>query len=305
MSSSSLHFSADITSKIDAGSSPNLYLVCPRKRKAERKNQMIAGQSKSKVVALSLEILKPFFTKPLTQASEELGLSATAIKKACRKFGVPKWPARTLTSKTSRNRVAVVENINDIRPHITQLCDAATLPDASTVVSDANTPTGFDEQSDPSTMSDASTEVNTSNFMMEFDEEDAIFESEHCSGIDSSEDSDGSSRCSSAFSGDCCPQEGSEDSDGFSRCSSALSADCFPQSAAALDAFNGDTPAQRASWETRDTCPPPSCGQVADDSWVLCSGPLSEKSIRKFLESSDMPDVPDFEPFCVSLDLGL
>lgn len=59
-------------------------------------------------VELTLDFLKPYFTKPLTQVCEELGISATAIKKACRRFGVSKWPFRTLTAKTSRNRDKVM-----------------------------------------------------------------------------------------------------------------------------------------------------------------------------------------------------
>jgi len=74
-------------------------VICPR-----RKGKPAEGANGASPVALSLEFLRPLFKKPLTQVSEELGLSATAIKKACRRFGVPKWPFRTLTAKTSRNR---------------------------------------------------------------------------------------------------------------------------------------------------------------------------------------------------------
>mmetsp|Transcript_32588 Transcript_32588/g.66133 ORF Transcript_32588/g.66133 Transcript_32588/m.66133 type:complete len:326 (+) Transcript_32588:2-979(+) len=74
-------------------------VICPR-----RKGKPTDKRSGTSPVALSLDFLRPLFKKPLTQVSEELGLSATAIKKACRRFGVPKWPFRTLTAKTSRNR---------------------------------------------------------------------------------------------------------------------------------------------------------------------------------------------------------
>jgi hypothetical protein len=75
-------------------------VICPRRKGKPTE----PGGNGTSPVALSLEFLRPYFKKPLTQVSEELGLSATAIKKACRRFGVPKWPYRTLTSKTSRNR---------------------------------------------------------------------------------------------------------------------------------------------------------------------------------------------------------
>eukprot|EP00961_Rhodomonas_salina_P146383 1970420-Rhodomonas_salina.1 len=58
-------------------------------------------------VEITLQLLKPYFSTPLTECAEQLGLSATAIKKACRRLGIPKWPFRTLTAKSSRNRAAV------------------------------------------------------------------------------------------------------------------------------------------------------------------------------------------------------
>lgn len=84
-------------------------IVCPRKKVTKAGENDSAVNNRANAVALSLEFLQPYFRKPLTQVSEELGLSATAIKKACRKFGVPKWPYRSLTSKTSRNRAALEE----------------------------------------------------------------------------------------------------------------------------------------------------------------------------------------------------
>eukprot|EP00286_Rhodomonas_abbreviata_P022377 CAMPEP_0181298726 /NCGR_PEP_ID=MMETSP1101-20121128/5940_1 /TAXON_ID=46948 /ORGANISM="Rhodomonas abbreviata, Strain Caron Lab Isolate" /LENGTH=271 /DNA_ID=CAMNT_0023403775 /DNA_START=42 /DNA_END=857 /DNA_ORIENTATION=+ len=85
-----------------------VHVVCPRRRK-DRMNDF--QRAPSNPIELTLEMLKPFFTKPLTQVSVELGLSVTAIKKACRKFGVSKWPCRTLTSRTSRNRTALCSTL--------------------------------------------------------------------------------------------------------------------------------------------------------------------------------------------------
>jgi len=81
----------------------NVHVVCPRRKAGELYGER---RTPSSPVELSLEFLNPLFTKPLNVVSNELGISATAIKKACRKFGIPKWPFRTLTAKNSRNRIA-------------------------------------------------------------------------------------------------------------------------------------------------------------------------------------------------------
>eukprot|EP00961_Rhodomonas_salina_P229719 3104492-Rhodomonas_salina.2 len=51
---------------------PQVYKVCPRNR------TKLAPTDKA--VAITFNLLKPYFNKPLVEASEELGLSATAIK---------------------------------------------------------------------------------------------------------------------------------------------------------------------------------------------------------------------------------
>eukprot|EP00287_Rhodomonas_sp_CCMP768_P003933 CAMPEP_0196719414 /NCGR_PEP_ID=MMETSP1091-20130531/2390_1 /TAXON_ID=302021 /ORGANISM="Rhodomonas sp., Strain CCMP768" /LENGTH=240 /DNA_ID=CAMNT_0042060351 /DNA_START=28 /DNA_END=750 /DNA_ORIENTATION=- len=105
-------------------------VVCPRRKiKPGEESMAHSVNAKANAVALSLEFLQPYFKKPLTQVSEELGLSATAIKKACRKFGVSKWPYRTLTAKTSRNRAAVEEATRITRPSSWQsLQDSSSTP---------------------------------------------------------------------------------------------------------------------------------------------------------------------------------
>jgi hypothetical protein len=49
---------------------------------------------RSHQVVVSPEILKEHFDMPLQDAAAKLGVCATAIKKACRRFGIPKWPFR-------------------------------------------------------------------------------------------------------------------------------------------------------------------------------------------------------------------
>eukprot|EP00287_Rhodomonas_sp_CCMP768_P008111 CAMPEP_0196748276 /NCGR_PEP_ID=MMETSP1091-20130531/72962_1 /TAXON_ID=302021 /ORGANISM="Rhodomonas sp., Strain CCMP768" /LENGTH=212 /DNA_ID=CAMNT_0042095563 /DNA_START=22 /DNA_END=660 /DNA_ORIENTATION=+ len=82
-------------------------VICPRRKGKAQEGKAPERGSGATPVTLSLEFLRPLFKKPLTVVSKELGLSATAIKKACRRFGVPKWPFRTLTAKTSRNRTYI------------------------------------------------------------------------------------------------------------------------------------------------------------------------------------------------------
>jgi len=45
-------------------------------------------------VVLTRELIESYFSMPLSAASKDLGLCATAIKKVCRKMGIAKWPFR-------------------------------------------------------------------------------------------------------------------------------------------------------------------------------------------------------------------
>jgi hypothetical protein len=81
-----------------------VYVVNPRRKAGQDRERTGANR-----VEISLALLRQYFDKPLTEVAEELGLSTTAIKKACRCFGINKWPFRALTSYSSRNREAVRE----------------------------------------------------------------------------------------------------------------------------------------------------------------------------------------------------
>jgi len=58
----------------------------------------------SKPVVLNEKTLQQFFTLPLHEAAVKLGISATAMKSACRKLGIKKWPYRSVQSKQSASR---------------------------------------------------------------------------------------------------------------------------------------------------------------------------------------------------------
>ncbi|EKX38620.1 hypothetical protein GUITHDRAFT_115168 [Guillardia theta CCMP2712] len=68
--------------------SEKVALVCPRRKK----NPSAAKRDAEDPVVLTRELLESLFSLPLSSASERLGICPTAIKKACRKLGIPKWP---------------------------------------------------------------------------------------------------------------------------------------------------------------------------------------------------------------------
>lgn len=55
-------------------------------------------------VVLSLDLLQRLMSMPLCAAAETLGLSSTAMKKACRRLGVQRWPYNVHTARGARAR---------------------------------------------------------------------------------------------------------------------------------------------------------------------------------------------------------
>lgn len=71
-----------------SGSSPGVSLIFTRRR---------AGQKvriSNEPVALSKKRLQELFDLPLKEAASHLGISMTAMKKACRRMGLERWPYR-------------------------------------------------------------------------------------------------------------------------------------------------------------------------------------------------------------------
>jgi len=64
-------------------------VIYPRRKSRE-------DSRKACQVVVSPEILKEHFDMPLQDAAAKLGVCTSAIKKACRRFGIPKWPFRRL-----------------------------------------------------------------------------------------------------------------------------------------------------------------------------------------------------------------
>ena len=63
--------------------------IFPRRKAGER------TRVNSKPVVLNDTVLRQLFTVPLHEAAVRLGISATAMKSACRKLGIKKWPYRS------------------------------------------------------------------------------------------------------------------------------------------------------------------------------------------------------------------
>ena len=66
---------------------------------------------RSSQVVVTAEILEKHFDMPLHDAATKLGLCATAIKKACRRFGIPRWPFRERHRHTTRIKYGETEDV--------------------------------------------------------------------------------------------------------------------------------------------------------------------------------------------------
>jgi hypothetical protein len=83
-----MSISSCASSPLDWKQETNCSAIFPRRK---------AGQVKSEAlgpVLITLEVLESLSDAPLGDAAKKLGISPTAIKKACRKLGVLRWPYR-------------------------------------------------------------------------------------------------------------------------------------------------------------------------------------------------------------------
>ena len=67
-----------------------------------RRKQGQHARTNSQPVVLNEATLSQLFTLPLHKAAVKLGISATAMKSACRKLGIKKWPYRALSVTTTK-----------------------------------------------------------------------------------------------------------------------------------------------------------------------------------------------------------
>eukprot|EP00292_Cryptomonas_paramecium_P014075 CAMPEP_0113696770 /NCGR_PEP_ID=MMETSP0038_2-20120614/21714_1 /TAXON_ID=2898 /ORGANISM="Cryptomonas paramecium" /LENGTH=235 /DNA_ID=CAMNT_0000619609 /DNA_START=51 /DNA_END=754 /DNA_ORIENTATION=+ /assembly_acc=CAM_ASM_000170 len=74
------------------GEMKNGLAIFPRRKMGEPSSEH-RDRYKTPVI-LTKEILSKYFKSPLLVAAKELGISGTAMKNICRKFGIAKWPYR-------------------------------------------------------------------------------------------------------------------------------------------------------------------------------------------------------------------
>jgi len=70
-------------------------------RKKATRGEEVRGTEEH--LLLSLSSISPFFHLPLGEAAEKLGLCRTALKNACRKCGIGRWPFRASGGRVRRD----------------------------------------------------------------------------------------------------------------------------------------------------------------------------------------------------------
>jgi hypothetical protein len=73
-------------------------VIFPRRKQGQHKKH-----GRKEGVVVTMEILETVFHMPLHKACNELGVCATALKRACRKLGVQKWPYRDQQCQSQRS----------------------------------------------------------------------------------------------------------------------------------------------------------------------------------------------------------
>lgn len=76
------------------------------------------------VASISLTDLVKYFNLPIVEASKNLNVGLTVLKRKCREFGIPRWPHRKIKSLDTlihNLQVIFVSTINTFRSHM-QTC---------------------------------------------------------------------------------------------------------------------------------------------------------------------------------------
>jgi hypothetical protein len=82
-------------------------VIFPRRKQGQHKKH-----GRKEGVVVTMEILETVFHMPLHKACNALGVCATALKRACRKLGVQKWPYRDQQCQSQRS-VGVSQETNE------------------------------------------------------------------------------------------------------------------------------------------------------------------------------------------------
>ena len=93
----------------------------------------------SKEVHLTLSAIRELAALPMPQTADELGISQTALKKACRKLGMPRWPTAPRSQRGSVNSPLPILTLGSSRPEEDQnYCSAHSELEASPLVLDSD-----------------------------------------------------------------------------------------------------------------------------------------------------------------------
>lgn len=79
-------------------------------------------------VRITLDVLESFGRVPLTTAAKTLGVSATALKGACRKLGIERWPYWAGRGMVTQPSAPLVPTFDSKKVRV---CDAATQTELS------------------------------------------------------------------------------------------------------------------------------------------------------------------------------
>jgi len=82
---------------VPAGEECITQVILPRRKAGQPETER-----ESEPVVLNRDVLESLFHLPLAAASGKLGLSATSIKKVCRRMGIIKWPYKSCRSGSKR-----------------------------------------------------------------------------------------------------------------------------------------------------------------------------------------------------------
>ena len=90
---------------------------------------------KGEAVCVTLELLQELGSLPLPTAAETLGISATALKGACRKLGIERWPywvprGPAPASQGRHTHTKDASTQTDINSTAVYACDVPVLVDA-------------------------------------------------------------------------------------------------------------------------------------------------------------------------------
>lgn len=83
----------------------------------ERKKKRAASED---IARLGLKDLVKYFDLPIVEASKNLKVGLTVLKRKCREFGIPRWPHRKIKSLDGLIRDLQVSTLSHTHTHALQ-----------------------------------------------------------------------------------------------------------------------------------------------------------------------------------------